>query len=155
MAETVPLSAEDAAYMIKARLRDAVRLAGGGTFVAAKLGLSPGFLSKVQSPQYSEQIQPGLIPVIEAMAGSPIVTEGLAEAQGFRLVQGGAAAAGIATLEDLTRVIGQSGDFLTTFSDALADRVIDAHEQRELHTKIEDLIASLRGVQGKIRGAGQ
>ena len=153
MTEMGPRTAEDAALVVKARLREAVRLAGGPSFVAKKVGLSTGHMTKVTSPQYEEQIQPGLIPLIEDMAGSPVVTEGFAEMQGYRLLHGGIGQSGAATLKDLSRIINQSGDFLSTFSEALADQIIDAHERRTLNASVESLIGELRAVQAKINGS--
>ena len=58
---------EKLTYELKAAVRRAVTLAGGGTFVAADLGLSPAMLSKVQSAQYEEQLRLSLVPDLEAL----------------------------------------------------------------------------------------
>ena len=147
---------EKLAYELKAAVRRAVTLAGGGTFVAADLGLSAAMLSKVQSAQYEEQLRHSLVPDLEALAGSPVITEWLARQQGYRLVRIDETDRGLsATLADLTRILEQTGDFNTAFSGALADEIIDAHERRELNARIESVCAAFRCVQDKINGAGR
>lgn len=154
MPEFDPMTPGDIGFVIKARVREAVRLGGGGTFISGKIGISVAHLSKVASPQYPDQLRPDLIPLIEREARSPVVTEALADMQGYRLVQGAKGQDGIATLDDLARLISTSGDFMSSFSSALADRVVDAHERRVLNKGMENLICELRKVQEKINGGG-
>lgn len=153
MPDLDPLTAEDAAYMIKARLREAVRMAGGGSFVAGKIGLSAAHLSKVQSPHYAEQIRPDFLPVIERMAGSPVVTEGFAEAQGYRLALD-LAGEGTAGLQDLARLVRQTSSLTSTYTEALSDLDIDAHERRQLIPLFEEAIRELNGQLAKLYAAG-
>ncbi len=144
-----------AGYMLKAAVRHAVTLAGGVNFVSQDLGISAGYLSKCHSPVYSEQhLRMDLVPPLEEMAGSPVITETLAKFQTFRLVRGDDLAAGNATLADLARILSQVGHFSTCFATALEDRIFDAHERRETNSRIEDLIRELRNVQSKVNGEG-
>ena len=144
----------EAAYRIKGAVRRAVTLAGGASFAALDMEISISGLSKCQSPNYPDHLRLDLVPRLEALSGSPIVSETLAGLQGFRLVRGNDIDTGIATLGDLARILSRVGDFSTCFATSLEDQVVDAHERRAINSKIEDLVKELRTVQAKVNGEG-
>lgn len=139
-------------YRLKAAVRRTIDQAGGVSFVSEDLDVSAGYLSKCHSSHYPEQLRLDLVPRLEALAVSPIITETLADLQGYRTIRGAGAADGAATLADLARILSQVGSFSTSFATALEDRLIDAHERREINRRVEDLIRELRGVQAKVNG---
>ena len=141
---------ESISYALKSATRRLVKLSGGAVAVADELAVSAGHLSRQQSPQYEDLLRLDQVVRLEAIAGVPAITEIMAAANGYRLVKSDDADEAPLTLDDLTRFLGRSGEFGTTFSGALADKVVDAHEGRQLNAQIEALVKELRAVQGKI-----
>ncbi len=141
-------------YRIKGAVRRAVTLAGGVSFAAEDIEVSVSGLSKCQSPNYPDHLRLDLVPRLEALSGSPLISETLAGLQGYRLVRGGDIETGIATLVDLARILARVGDFSTCFATSLEDQVVDAHERREINRQIEALVKELRTVQAKVNGEG-
>lgn len=94
---------------------------------------------------------------LEADIGSPVVTEALAHAQGYRLVRderAGANADMDALMDALAGTIGAAGDFHATMAESLKHRIVTSEEQRAIAVRGEKLIHAIRLALEQINAAG-
>lgn len=131
-----------------------VELAGGVSLAENVTRVRAAALSKFGSLS-DEQFAPiDVVLDLERSVGSPVVTNLLAEMQGYRTARGPAASgAGAPGLEDLARLVRESADVTTAFAAAAIDGRFDPHEVREINREIEENIVALRDLQSRIQGA--
>tara|TARA_R110001632_G_scaffold81454_4_gene181366 strand:+ start:764 stop:1222 length:459 start_codon:yes stop_codon:yes gene_type:complete len=147
-----PITAAAAGYAVKAALRRAVKVLGGGAALSQDLEISESYLSKLQGPHYPEMLRADTALVIDSMVGAPLILDAQARLLGYVLVKGSATDAGQPDLTDLLRLVGSSSDLSQTLGKALEDNIVDANESRTMHLKIENMVRCLRDLQGKLDG---
>lgn len=143
---------DEARLMIKSATRRAVKLAGFGNLVAQDLGVSEGLLSRWQSPHHDEIIRADLIHELERMGETRIITETLARMHDCVLAKADGNANGDPDVDDLLGLVGRSSELSASLSNALADRVVDAHESRALLAGIDQLRREIDRLDSKLNG---
>lgn len=140
-------------FALKAAVRHALAIAGGGERFAAVTRVNAPALSK-----YGDALGEAFMPLdvavdLDREIGAPVIAEALAAAHGYRLSPADPAAAGAPNFADVAKIMRESCDVADALTDALADGRIGPNEARTIDREIEESIAVLRGLQARVRSA--
>lgn len=141
-------------YALKAAVRHALTLAGGGDRFALVTRVNGPALSKY-ADACGDQFMPLDVAVdLDRDIGAQVVAEALAAAHGYRLTPADPATNGAPNLADVAKIMRESCDVADALTAALADGRIGPAEARAIDREIEEAIAVLRGLQARVRIAG-
>lgn len=152
-------STGDDRLALKAAVRRAVTLAGGGDSVTYATRVDASSLSRYGSPKAEHEKTHCPIDValdLDREAGEAVITGAMAKALGFELLpMVPAEVSGVPWETKLCRLGQVRGEFYGVMGEALADGHLDAAEAGRIDAKIEEEIAQLRKIQARIRKEGE
>lgn len=135
---------------LKKATKRALRAAGGGASFQHATRVAEAQLSRYAGDSYPDFMPIDIALDCDLDAGSPVIAASLAVIQGYRLVREPAAGAGAATMTDLAAVVRETADVTTALIGALEDGAVTPAEAERLNQEIEEAIAELRRLQGKV-----
>ena len=138
---------------LKAAVRRAVKLAGGGANAQHATRVAEPALSKYSSSGEPAHHCPVDIALdLDREAGAPVILSALAELQGFSLVRGRGAEAAAFSLADVAPIASSFAATLEAVTAALADGRLDAAERRALGQHLADLLKAVTAAQARVGG---
>lgn len=140
---------------LKAATRHALTLAGGVSRFELATRVAAPVLSKYGAIHEAAAFMPlDVAADLDRDLGAPVMAEALAGLAGYRLTPADAARPGAPSLADVAKIMRESCDVADALTAALADGKIGAAEARAIDCEIEEAIAVLRGLQGRVRMSG-
>ncbi|WP_313613436.1 hypothetical protein [Agrobacterium sp.] len=125
----------------------------GASNVAKESRVGEAHLSRYVSPREKDFMPLDVLADVERIAGYPLVTEFMAELNGYRLVAS-EAEVDAPDMEDVSRLADTKGKLLSALITSFLDGKIDAHERRALLPLLDDAIAQMQELRsGLIGGA--
>lgn len=140
---------------LKAATRQALALAGGVSRFELATRVAAPALSKYGAVQEIAAFMPlDVAADLDRDLGAPVMAEAMAALAGYRLTPADAVAPGAPSLADVAKIMRESCDVADALTAALADGKIGPAEARTIDREIEEAIAVLRGLQGRVRMSG-
>lgn len=147
-------STGSARLSLKAAVRRAIALAGGGRSVEHATRVSHSVLSRYGSPSYPEhQCALDVALDLDLEAGQPIILAALAEAEQHKIepLRVSADVDDMPWCSEVAKIATMAGAVQSEIATALIDERFDAREEACIVEKIDDAIASLRATKARIR----
>jgi hypothetical protein len=151
MSERMRPSSPQDRLALKAAVRRAAVFGGGAASVQYATRVDESDLSRYSNPAYPERHCPLDVALdLDLEAGQPVILSAFAAAQKFRLVPEQRGAAGSLGPHDVAKLCTEHADLMRSIAAALDDSTINSAEAREIHREIEELMAVLRDLQGRV-----
>ncbi|WP_062233117.1 hypothetical protein [Aureimonas sp. N4] len=145
-------STGDMRLALKAAVRRAISLSGGGRSVENSTRVSHSVLSRYGLPEHPDQHCPLDVAVdLDLEAGQPIILAALAEALGYDIVRREPVApSDMPWCAKISMMVQQDGRVTSAILDAVADGEISAAEARCIVPELEREIDLLRRVRDRV-----
>ncbi|WP_019997293.1 hypothetical protein [Aureimonas ureilytica] len=145
-------STGDMRLALKAAVRRAVALAGGGRSVENATRVSHSVLSRYGLPEHTDQHCPLDVAIdLDLEAGQPVILAALAEMQGYDIVRREPVApSDTPWCAKISAMVQQDGRVTSTLLEAIADGQISPAEARCIIPELEREIELLRRVRERV-----
>ena len=151
MGEDLRASTAGERLALKAAVRRAAKMAGGGASVQHALRVGEADLSRYGSPEHAARHCPIDVALdLDREAGAPVIVAALAGLLGYRLVLVDAEPAQGVTPDDISAVTVETAEAVKALCDRLGKGPASAADKAAIHKEIEEAVAALRTAQAHV-----